>query len=120
MALHLNYNTARASFNNWNRSHFGHVREKMQQCAKDIDSLWLQPRTEAVQVEEAKKICEIEEWLEREELMWKQRSREIWLQEGDQNNWFFHQRASRHRDMNKFEGLMGENGEWNTRPDEMK
>ncbi|GLT59335.1 hypothetical protein SLA2020_321600 [Shorea laevis] len=101
----------------WNRFHFGHVREKLRQCIKDIDSLRLQPRSEEVLAEEAKKANEMEEWLEREEVMWKQRSKEIWIHEGDRNTRFFHQRASRRRELNKIEGLMGENEEWHTKPE---
>ncbi|GLU03960.1 hypothetical protein SLE2022_211290 [Rubroshorea leprosula] len=54
---------------------------------------------------------ETEEWLEREEIMWRQRSREIWIQEGDRNTRFFHNRASKLKDRNRVDRLLNENGE---------
>ena len=46
---------------------------------------------------EAKIQGQLNEWLERNELLWRQKSRETWLREGDQNSQFFHVSTIIHR-----------------------
>ena len=53
----------------------------------------------------SKLIAHEEEW-------WGQRSRAIWLAEGDKNMKFFHHKASQRRDRNWIERLQDDNGFW--------
>ena len=53
---------------------------------------------------------EINGLLIKEEKMWKQRSRALWLQEGDQNTKFFHNKASHRYKRNRIEELKNEVG----------
>ena len=53
---------------------------------------------------------EINGLLIKEEKMWKQRSRTLWLKEGDQNTKFFHNRASHRYKRNRIEELKNEAG----------
>lgn len=50
--------------------------------------------------------------LEKQETYWKQRSKQFWLQEGDQNTRFFHRYASMRKKKNGLQRLKDENGEW--------
>jgi hypothetical protein len=54
-----------------------------------------------------------------EEIYWKQRSRVLWLKEGDRNSAFFHQKASDKRSRNKVVGLTDEAGVWQTNPNDV-
>ena len=54
---------------------------------------------------------EISKLLVREELMWKQRSRSLWLQEGDNNTRYFHSQASHWFKRNRIDNLEDANGE---------
>ncbi|GLT94943.1 hypothetical protein SLE2022_126540 [Rubroshorea leprosula] len=96
----------------WNALHFDHVQQRLKQCMESLESLRNNPPSIPTQDEEKRVLAETEEWLEREELMWRQRSREIWLQEGDRNTRFFHKKASKRRDRNRVEKLMNAEGEW--------
>ena len=53
---------------------------------------------------------EINGLLIKEEKMWKQRSRALWLKEGDQNTKIFHNRASHRYKRNRIEELKNEAG----------
>ena len=54
---------------------------------------------------------EISKLLGREELMWKQSSRSLRLQEGDNNTRYFHSRASHQFIRNQIDNLEDANGE---------
>lgn len=50
--------------------------------------------------------------LERKEVYWKQRSKQFWLREGDQNTRFFHNLASGRKRNNKVARLKDKNDKW--------
>ena len=45
------------------------------------------------------------EWVDLEEVSWRQKSREIWLKEGDENTGFFHRMANSHRRRNSISSI---------------
>ena len=51
-------------------------------------------------------------WMDKEDDIWRQRSRISWMQYGDRNTRFFHEKASARYKKNFIEGLMDENGVW--------
>ena len=44
--------------------------------------------------------------------LWRQKSREIWLKEGDKNSKFFHVTTIIRRRRNSIDAVKAENGEW--------
>ena len=55
---------------------------------------------------------EINEILIREEIIWNQRSRALWIKWGDLNTSFFHATASQRRRKSRIVGLQDLNGVW--------
>ena len=65
---------------------------------------------------EASLNLELDDWLEREDLKWKQKSRELWAKEGDRNTRFFHLSTLVRRRRNHINEIKLEDGSWiNTR-----
>lgn len=59
---------------------------------------------------------EMETLLEKEEVYWRQRSRVIWLKDGDKNTKYFHQKAKQRNARNSIKKIKGSNGEWIKNP----
>ncbi|CAM8887236.1 unnamed protein product [Rhodiola kirilowii] len=96
----------------WGRSKFGKVKENVSRLKKELTRVREMERTEEMVEQEIKLCSELDEWLLREELFWKQRSRVDWLKEGDSNTRFFHLRASHRRKVNKIDKLKTAEGVW--------
>nr|XP_023923954.1 uncharacterized protein LOC112035356 [Quercus suber] len=55
---------------------------------------------------------ELSEWLIRSEVLWQQKSRELWLKLGDKNSRFFHLSTVIHRRNNNVDAIKKEDGTW--------
>ncbi|GKV41244.1 hypothetical protein SLEP1_g48809 [Rubroshorea leprosula] len=69
-------------------------------------------RGDGKEEEENRLQVEMEEWLLREEIMWRQYFREIWLQDGDKNSKFLHGKALRRHERNVEQKLLSSDGVW--------
>ncbi|XP_075645968.1 uncharacterized protein LOC142617137 [Castanea sativa] len=95
----------------WNQMSFGNVNTRLKLLKEKLQLIegqnLLHETTNEIQA--LKK--EINETLVREEVMWNQKSRALWLKCGDRNTRFFHTIASQRRRRNRIDGLM-DNGVW--------
>ena len=96
----------------WNDVEFGNVWKTMVELQKKLEWLELQPSTLDMIRSLRNPRIELNCWMDKEDDMWRQRSRISWLQSGDRNTRFFHEKASARYKQNLIEGLMDENGRW--------
>lgn len=96
---------------NWNKTRFGNVQKRIKEIKMELEHVQQMERTVHVENMEAKLCTELDEWLAREELMWRQRSRADWLHSGDRNTTIFHARASQRKKKNNISKLEGDDGE---------
>ena len=98
-----------------NKEFFGNVAERKNQALKNLahwDSIGAQRPLAHFELQ--RKVEEVEEfkkWALLEEIMWRQKSREVWLKEGDRNTRFFHKMENSHRKHNEVMKLKI-NGVW--------
>lgn len=95
----------------WGKVNFGQFSKRLKQCQERFEDLRrsLEDQRDLEAEDELEK--EIEELLMVEEIWWKQRSRIIWLREGDRNTKIFHSRASQRKKKNTLDLLEDENGQ---------
>jgi uncharacterized coiled-coil DUF342 family protein len=94
----------------WSATSFDAVRRELRNLRKKLESLRTNSRRMGPSEEENEIEGKIVMLNLQEEIMWKQRSRIQWLNEGDNNTKFFHQKASRRRNKNRITQLSQEDG----------
>lgn len=80
----------------WNIHHFRHIQEKIKSLMSDINVIQSSPHSPSNAAKEAVLQDSLQEHLLREEILWKQKSRELWLTCTDLNMKFFHASTACH------------------------
>ncbi|KAK9984473.1 hypothetical protein SO802_033998 [Lithocarpus litseifolius] len=102
----------RSSLDAWNKKAFGHVGKKVAELQRKVEWLELQPSSTETNQALRSTRSELNNWLDKEDAMWRQRSRLNWFQAGDRNTRFFHAKASSRQKKNLITGLLDEEGGW--------
>lgn len=94
----------------WSKAEFEGRKKKLDNLLQQLQS----KRECGEQYESGEEIKNIEKQIDgillEEEIYWRQRSRAVWLKEGDKNTKFFHSKASARKRKNTIEGILDENG----------
>ena len=98
----------------WNKEVFGHCLRRIDVLLTKIQEIQKEDCTEENCRKEAHLQAELNEWLLRNEILWKQRSKEVWLKEGDKNSNFFHLSTIIRRRRNSIDAIKNDSGEWIT------
>lgn len=100
----------------WGRQITGSFKNRIQACKRVIKSLKGRRDDTSVHLikENQKNLAEI---YAQQETFWKQRSKQLWLKEGDKNSRFFHAAAKNRRATNQIKNLKNSEGvtvDWST------
>ncbi|XP_075659200.1 uncharacterized protein LOC142629097 [Castanea sativa] len=110
--LYKKQDATREALRKWNNEVFGNCQDRINRLMKNINEVQRKsPSEENGRIEEALQL-ELSEWLMRSEILWKQKSRELWLKEGDKNTKFFHLSTIIRRRRNSIDAIKSEEGQW--------
>ncbi|KAJ9681586.1 hypothetical protein PVL29_020449 [Vitis rotundifolia] len=107
----------------WNKEVFGLINSKKSEALRQVEFWDEVEKHSALSLEDCEARKEAKEayksWVLREEISWRQKSRELWLKEGDNNTRFFHRMANFHFRRNWLSKLKV-NGCWHTEENDLK
>ncbi|XP_061993843.1 uncharacterized protein LOC133711764 [Rosa rugosa] len=101
----------------WHRVEFAKQKVEMRVVQEKLNDLMKAPYSPEQYEEQRRLHVMYSQMLAQQEKYWRQRSRSLWLQEGDRNSAFFHRRASNRRSRNFIKGLNDAQGVWRAEPE---
>jgi hypothetical protein len=90
----------------WGKQQFGNIPKRIKVVQDDLIELNNNSEKAEMMNKILQKEMELDKLLESEEMWWNQRSRVLWLQHGDKNTKFFHQKATQRRKRNIIDSIM--------------
>lgn len=99
----------------WNHEVFDSIPaniKKLQDALQDVQCKLQYSVSMDLVMEERKIRLDLESWLEKEHLLWAQKSRQMWLLNGDRKTSYFHKVVKRRRAANRILKLQNEQGRW--------
>ncbi|RVX09051.1 Transposon TX1 uncharacterized 149 kDa protein [Vitis vinifera] len=107
----------------WNINSFGRVEYRKNMALEQMKYWDAKEKTSRLSLEELEARNEAKEeykkWVLLEEITWRQKSKEVWLKEGDRNTGFFHKMANAHKRRNNVDRIKI-NGEWLTEENDIR
>ncbi|XP_024195708.1 uncharacterized protein LOC112198837 [Rosa chinensis] len=104
----------------WYKSDFDNQKAELHVIQEKLNDLMPLPYSPEQYEEQRLLHVKHSQILAQQELYWRQRSRAIWLKDGDRNSAYFHRRACNRRSKNLIRGLKDEQNQWQTDPREVQ
>ncbi|XP_024195984.1 uncharacterized protein LOC112199158 [Rosa chinensis] len=104
----------------WHVTDFQRQKVELREVQSKLLDLIRQPFSSAQYEEQRRLHVRQSQLLSQEEKYWRQRSRALWLKDGDRNFAYFHRKSSNRESRNTIRGLMNDNGVWTDDPSEVK
>ncbi|XP_062030355.1 uncharacterized protein LOC133746177 [Rosa rugosa] len=104
----------------WHATDFQRQKLELREVQSKLLDIMRQPYSVEQYEEQRRLHVKQSQLLSQEEKYWRQRSRAIWLKDGDRNSAYFHRKASNRKSRNTIRGLMNNDGVWTTDPQEIK
>ncbi|KAK6130344.1 hypothetical protein DH2020_035901 [Rehmannia glutinosa] len=111
-AIHSTLIQCKTRLINWNKICVGNITTKVKKLRDKLHEVRIQPRDAYAIHEENRLRTELEDLLDKEEMLWRQRGKAQWIREGDKNTAFFHARATARKHNNQIIRLKNDDGEW--------
>lgn len=99
----------------WNKQTFGHIRNKKRELLGRIQGIQRanqQNFNKSLEDLESRLNGELQEILDREEILWFQKARTKWMQDGDRNTNYYHTKTAIRRRINRVSMLKTEENSW--------
>ncbi|WMV34708.1 hypothetical protein MTR67_028093, partial [Solanum verrucosum] len=94
----------------WSKEESGNLGLQQKKLLEQLAEMDMERENRVLTEEEITKkaavLLEYEDLIKEEEIAWRQRSRILWLKEGDKNTKFFHKMANSHSRYNNIDQLM--------------
>lgn len=84
-----NFKHTKIALKSWNKLYFGRIQYKISDLKKLIETLQQLPQSSLIIDQENIAMRELNEILLRERILWKEKAKLKWLEEGDANTYFF-------------------------------
>ncbi|XP_062019515.1 uncharacterized protein LOC133736097 [Rosa rugosa] len=110
----------RRALESWQQQTFRFRQQQMIEVQGRLEFLMGEQLTVELHEENKTLMASLQDLLSQEEAFWKQRAKVIWLQEGDRNSGFFHQKAANRKRKNALLGLFDADGIWRDDDDGME
>ena len=110
--LYKKQTATKEALRKWNKEVFSRCQDRINSLLKKIKEVQVRQPSHENGLLENDLQTELSKWLLRSKVVWRQKSRELWLKLGDKNSKFFHLSTIIHRRRNNIDAINNEEGTW--------